>query len=124
MTFGKQGGGGRRITPRLPVALPASITGLQLSGTAILKDVSSTGAKLSGPCVPHEGHDIWIKVGPVDVLATVVWHQENECGVTFDVPLSSFQLHDLKSRGGHSVFRNITLEQKLAGDDWKSGLAR
>lgn len=124
MTFGKRGGGGRRIAPRLPVALPASITGLELSGTAVLKDVSSTGAKLCGECVPHQGQDVWIRVGPVDVLATVVWHQENECGVTFDVPLNPFQLHELKSRGSHSMFRKITLEQKLAADDWKSGLAR
>lgn len=124
MVFGKQKGGGRRIAPRQTVEIPASVIALALTRTAVLSDVSSTGARLSGPDIPSEGQDIWIRVGPVDVLASVVWNRGNECGVKFDVPIGTFALHQLASEGNEARFSKITPEQKLAAEDWNFGLAR
>jgi hypothetical protein len=124
MAFGKRVGGGRRIAPRLPIDIPASLKALDCSGGVTLIDVSSTGAKLRGAPLPGDGDDLWITVGPMKVFATVIWKQTKECGVTFDVPLTPLQIHQLRGQGDHARFMKVTPELRLAADDRPSRLAR
>ena len=124
MPFGKREGGGRRIAQRLPAKVPALILGLDSSEAAIVVDVSFTGAKLRGVNLPRADHDIWLKVGAVDVLATVVWSTGEHCGVTFDKPLNALQLHHLHDEGHRARYRRVTPEEMLAAEDWCNGLAR
>jgi hypothetical protein len=124
MGFGKRVGGGRRIAPRVQIEVPASLTALDFAGRVTLTDVSSTGAKLRGPSLPGDGDDLWIKIGAMELFATVVWKQMRECGVNFDVPLTPLQIHQLRCQGDDARFLKITPELKLATDDWTSGLAR
>jgi hypothetical protein len=124
MTFGKRVGGGRRIAPRMPMEVPASITGLDSSGSAVLADISTSGAKLRAANLPDEGEDFWIKAGPVEVLATVMWKRGDRCGATFDIPLEPFQLHLLRSEASRARFMRVTPEQRMITEDWEGGLAR
>jgi hypothetical protein len=124
MSFGKRAGGGRRIAPRLPAEVPARILGLNSSETRILVDVSSTGAKLNGADFFGGERDVRLKVGLVHVLATVVWSDGNQCGLTFDEPLSPLQVHQLHREGDRARVLRITPEERLAAEDWCNGLAR
>ena len=124
MSFGRKLGGGRRNRQRMPMQVAASITAIENYGTAVLVDVSATGAKLSGTDLPRQGQDVWIRVGNVDVLATVMWSRDDQCGVTFDVPLNPNELLHLGGESKKARITSINLAQKLAAEDWESGLAR
>ena len=124
MAFGKSVGGGRRIAPRLPIEVPASLGAIGHSGVVVLADISTMGAKLRGRELPRAGHDVWMRVGPVDVLARVLWSAGDQCGVAFDVPLRPRQLQDLRSARERAQFLKLSPEQKLIADDWLNGLAR
>lgn len=124
MAFGKRVGGGRRVARRLPIELPALILGLQHSETAALEDLSATGAKLRASDIPSKGDDVWLKVGTVSVLATVVWSADGHCGITFDTPLDPMQLHLLEAEGSRARYFRVTPELTLAAEDWSNGLAR
>jgi hypothetical protein len=97
---------------------------VEFTGRAIVVDVSSTGAKLSGANLPQIDHDVWIRVEMTDVLATVVWKQGDSCGVTFDTQLNPAQLHVLRAEGNCARFTRLSPEQRLAVEDWRTGLAR
>lgn len=124
MAFGKKIGGGRRFAERLSVGLAATINSIEFTGRALVEDVSATGARLSSTNLPRIGQDVWIRVGATDVLATVVWKENDECGVVFDTPLNTGQLHLLRAKGEYA--RNIRLspDENIAIEDWMSGLAR
>jgi hypothetical protein len=124
MAFGKKIGGGRRVAQRLPIELPALIMGVQHTETAALEDLSATGAKLRASVVPSRGDDIWLKVGTMNVLAAVAWSSNGHCGITFDTPLDSIQLHLLEAEGSRARYFRLTPELSMAAEDWCNGLAR
>ena len=62
MTFGKQGGGGRRGAPREAAPLLAVYTTVTKSHEVVLVDVSSTGARLRGPNLPEAGDELFVSV--------------------------------------------------------------
>ena len=124
MAFGKKGGGGRRFAPRQPIGLAAQMFSIECTAVAILVDVSNTGAKLRGSKLPTKGSEVWIRVGCVDVLSTVIWSRGDECGVTFDTPLRPYEIHHLRTEGSCAMVTKLTPEERLVVQDWTIGLAR
>lgn len=124
--FGKRidGVDGRRSAVREPMLLSAAILTLNRSFSAIVVNVSATGARLRGCGDVGQGDDLWIKVGVVDVLATVAWADEGLCGVTFDVALNDADLDHLRREAKNTLVTRLTPEERIAALDWIAGMAR
>lgn len=124
--FGKRidGVGGHRIAPREPVLLPVWISTVSASWTVDVVNVSRTGAKLRGHELPAKGTDLLVRVGPIDVLATVVWHCSDACGVTFDQPVSEADVAQLRRENRWASVTKLSPEERLAAEDWLTGFAR
>ena len=120
--FGKCAGGGRRQGVRERLLLPAMLLSIGFTKAVLLEDVSRTGAKLSGSSLPARGCSVWLRVNKLELFATVAWSRANACGVTFEEVLSERELKNLK----HEWIRYVSLtpQQRLAVDDWISGVAR
>lgn len=123
-TFGKCQGGGRRVAARAEAALPAMVTTVGDTHAVALVDISCTGAQLRGADLPEKGHELVIKVGTLQVFATVVWTRSDQCGVTFESPVANWQVEHLRREAGSARLMRLSPEQKLALDDWTIGLAR
>lgn len=121
--FGKRidGPGGRRCAVRTPMSLPASMFSLDQSRVVILDDVSSTGARLSGHDLPGTDDPVWIRVGPIDAFGTVVWAEENSCGITFDKPLGEEEAEFVQQEVRSATITRLAPEQRQALDDWMNG---
>ena len=91
--------GGRRRTRRQPVVLPAAAVAGGWSRPVILEDVCSTGARLRGRELPAHGAQMLLKVGVLDLMASVAWSEPDKCGITFDTPLDWRGVEQLKSEG-------------------------
>lgn len=91
--------GGRRRARRQPVLLSASALTLGGSQSVIVEDVCATGARLRGRNLPPNGRQLVIRVGAVDVLASVAWRASEECGITFDTPLDQEGVDSLRFEG-------------------------
>jgi hypothetical protein len=68
------------------------------------------------------GDDLWIKVGVVDRLATVVRCEEQQCEIAFDVPLNEEDLHHLRCEARNTLVLRLTPEERLAAQDWINGI--
>jgi PilZ domain len=124
--FGKRidGVDGRRSAIREPMLLSAAILTLNRSFSAIIVDVSATGARLGGCREVSQGDDLWIKVGVIDALATVVWAEEGQCGVTFDAALSDADLDHLRKEAKNTLVTRLTPQERLAAQGWIAALTR
>ena len=124
--FGKRmdGPGGRRTAQRTPAYKAAGFMTREQSRVGYLLDVSSTGAKLDGSGNLSVGQDIWLKLGIIETLATVVWSKANCCGVRFDVPLSDVDVRHLAQAPQGAMFARLSQEEKLGAADWLNGLIR
>ena len=124
--FGKRldGVAGRRVAEREAVLLPVWITTVSSSATVDVLNVSRTGAKLRGPDLPGTGSDLLVRVGPIDVLATVVWLCNDVCGVTFENPVSDADVAQLRRENRWASVTRLTPEERLAAEDWLTGFAR
>jgi hypothetical protein len=124
--FGKRVDGvdGHRVAAREPVLLPVWISTISTSRTVEIVNISRSGAKLHGDNLPETGTDLLVRVGPVDVLATVVWHHDEACGVTFDRPVSDADVAQLRRETRWANVTQLTSEERLAAQDWLSGFAR
>jgi hypothetical protein len=91
--------GGNRRANRERVVLAAAAVTLQGSQPVVVEDVGSTGAKLRGRGLPATGQEMIIKIGNMDVLASVAWSKRDECGITFDAPLDPASVTQLKAEG-------------------------
>ena len=101
MPFGKRVDvpGGRRRNQRERVVLAEAAVTLDRICSVVVEDVCSSGARLRGRDLPSDGHELVVKVGPVDVMASVVWSRHEECGFTFDHPLEPAGVKQLKEEG-------------------------
>jgi hypothetical protein len=120
-TFGKCEGGGRRLSPRTAAPLIALITTLNETRSAVVVDVSATGARLRGSNLPPKWADLFIHVEGVVGFGTVQWEEGDERGIAFDVALhpDDEQLLQQKVREMHGLPPEI----KAAFDDWTQGVA-
>ncbi len=122
--FGRRidGVDGRRSAIREPMLLSAAILTLNRSFSAIIVNVSATGARLRGCRDVSQGDDLWIKVGVIDALATVAWAEEGQCGVTFDAALSDADLDHLRKEAKNTLVTRLTPQERLAAQGWIAAL--
>jgi hypothetical protein len=101
MPFGKRidGPSGRRLKNREEVVLAASAQSLGSSRPVVVSDVSTGGAKLRGHRLDALDKDILIRVGDVDLFATIAWADRDECGVRWDEPPTADLLRRIKRDG-------------------------
>jgi hypothetical protein len=92
LTFGKSNGGGRRKSPRSQAPLLATLSTIAHDYRAGLVNLSSTGARLSAPCLPGVGEDVILKADKVMSSGHVVWSEEGQCGVAFHCPITKKML--------------------------------
>lgn len=124
-TFGKRQGGGRRANARAATPLPAMVTTLSNSHGTTLVNASCTGARLRGGAMPEPGADLLIRVGSLQMFATVVWAKHDQCGVLFEREIPSGQVELLRREAASSAsLTRLSPEDKVALDDWTIGLAR
>jgi hypothetical protein len=119
--FGKSAGGGRRAAPREVTPLLAVYTTVTKSHSALLVDVSSAGARLRSPDLPHESDDVLVILSSVKAFGTVAWAREGEFAISFDEPLQTDDLDVLKRIVASG--RGFTPHVKAAIDDWILGTA-
>lgn len=123
-TFGKSRGGGRRVAQRDALPLPAVVTTPTQCQTAELVDVSSTGVRLRAAQVPPEGEYIQVIIECVRAFGTVMWVAGNECGVEFDSPMLSVEAERLRRNANTAMFSELALPERLAMEEWASGVSR
>ena len=121
-TFGKSGGGGRRAAHRSSAPLIAVCTTVSSSHSALVVDVSSTGARLRTSNLPDIGQELVVAVEDVRAFGTVAWSEHGECGVEFDPPLTFEEERLLKLRV--SAARGLPPEVTAAFDSWVAGCGR
>lgn len=122
--FGRRKGGGRRRANRTPALLPALVTTIARSHSAVLINVSATGARIRGSDLPDVGSDLVLKVDSVEAFGTVQWVRQNLCGVEFEQPLLEGQVDLLRAEGSVAMLTKLSPEERLAMQDWTIGLAR
>jgi hypothetical protein len=125
-TFGKAVGGGRRGASREPVPLAAVVSRVEPRQSAVLVDLSVSGAQLRGSGLPQIGEAVSVNVDGMQAQGTVAWAGEELCGVAFDAPLPRFEVERLR-RDATKATATATLgfggiEEKLCVEDWISGL--
>lgn len=123
-TFGRSRGGGRRGAPREPLPLPAVITTVGACRTAELVDASSTGLRLRGTPAPREGEYIQLTIECIRAFGTVMWVAGDQWGVELDVPMLSVEADRLRRNTPMASFKEMSLPERLALEEWVSGGAR
>lgn len=126
MGFGKRidGCGGRRAAERDPVLMSGLLTTMGRRVEAELLDISRTGARLR----PHRrvslNESTLLKAGAVTALGQVVWSSGEQCGLTFEEPLSDEELDTIRCLGKRALdtFRNP--DDMIAAEIWVSALVR
>lgn len=115
---------GRRSDLRARVLLSASAEAISGHLRVTLLEVSVTGARLAGPRLPAHGKEVMFTCADIEMFGTVVWADEEQCGIKFDEPLSLRQLVTLRDQSEASQRGNLTLDERLAAADWLNGVAR
>ena len=126
MVFGKRidRPGGSRRAVREGVMLPAAMMTTTDSVTVDLLDLSKTGAKLRGRSLPAPGQEVLVMLGWLEAFGSVIWRDEDECGIHFDVSLSDRAVSVVQGERGLASLRGVPGEALLAASDWQNGLAR
>jgi len=65
--------------------------------SAILRDISRTGAKLGGISPLAEGQEVELKSGEMRVMGQVVWIEGGDCAIAFDFPIAAVEVSRLQS---------------------------
>ncbi len=122
--FGKRMGGGRRSADRSQSVLPALVTTISGSRSAVVLDVSSTGARVRGVKLPREGSYMKFKVEGTEVYATVQWCAGELRGLAFDTVLTVQQIGQMRRKAEHAQFSEASITDRLALQEWAHGVAR
>ena len=91
---------GRRAYSRLRVRLPARLTTLDGTFSAILTDLSLGGAKLSITKLPTPGFDAVLSWYGYEAFGSVSWAHDGMCGMRFEeiisprVPIATRDIED------------------------------
>lgn len=96
-SFGKSPASGRRAAPRAtaPLLVELSIGGAKQS--AILSEISRTGAKLRGTRLIDIGEELIFRAGSVQAPGQVVWSEGDQCAIAFDIPIAPGEVGRLRS---------------------------
>ena len=76
-----------RRSPRFPTKLEAVLRIGRRRMPIIIADLSRTGALICGAMLPPRGERVALLAQGLDVTATVVWHREQSCGLSFHAPI-------------------------------------
>ena len=120
--FGKSIGGGRRAAARVPAPVRVLFTTTRASQSAILKDISSTGALLCATHQLQKGEDLLLSIDTFRLFGTVVRVGLREFAIAFDEPLCATKEQEIRQRAQPAA--GLSPELKIALDDWTQGLAR
>lgn len=84
-TFGRRvdGPGGRRQAARQKVNLAGTAMSLDGSNSVALENISSSGAKLLGRCLPKTGKEILIRTDDFCFFGCVAWANDHSYGIAF-----------------------------------------
>ena len=123
-SFGKRAGGGRRSASREVLPLPAVVSTIDENRTVELVDLSATGARLRAERLPPAGESLWVKIDTLGRFALVVWTDEDECGIEFDVPIHGHEVRRLRQEVQIAIFVAGSMQKMLAMQDWQTGFAR
>lgn len=126
MDFGKRVDrpGGLRRAVRDEVMIRAAIMTMTDTMRVDLLGLSTTGAKLRGDDLPAPGQEVLVLLGRLEAFGSVVWRDEDQCGVHFDVALSEQARSIIESERGRSSMVWLNGDEALAAGDWLNGLAR
>ncbi len=126
MIFGKRidkPGGHRRAVRDDAMIRVAMMTLTETVGVDLL-DLSTSGAKLRGRDLPAPGEQVIVLLGRLEAFGSVVWRDEDQCGIRFDVSLTESAQSVVESERGPSSLVTISRDDILAASDWHNGLAR
>ena len=126
MIFGKRidKPGGSRRAIREDMMIPSLMMTMTDRVSVDLIDLSTSGAKLRGKELPAPGQEVILIIARLEAFAHVIWRDEDECGVHFDIALSDHALAIVESERGQSALLCKDSDARLAAGDWEFGLAR
>ena len=120
--FGKRQGGGRRSAEREDLPLIAVFTTRTRSHSAMLVDLSATGARVRGNDLPEVNQDLILSIEDVSSYGIVKWKRMGFCGIEFDASLSVASIKQLEHKV--RIARGLPPQIMAAMEDWAIGLAR
>ena len=120
--FGKSIGGGRRSAVRASAPLIAVLTTLVGSRSAVLVDVSSTGARVRGPDLPAMGEELIVNIDSVQAFGSVVWSDSGECGIVFEPAIHADEEQYLRNLV--AAARGLPPDIRAAFENWVVGAGR
>ena len=126
MNFGKRidKPGGSRRALRGEVSMAVAMMTTTESLAVDLLDLSKTGAKLRGRNLPGPGQEVLVLLGRLEAFGFVIWRDDGQCGVHFDVALTDLAVATVERERGSSELRCMGSDAVLACADWENGLAR
>lgn len=95
--------GGLRSARRRHVALGARAIATDMEKTALISDLSTRGARLSGSGLPAQDASINLVVGEMMVSSRVAWSIGSRCGVEFEQVLEPQEVERMKWHGRVAV---------------------
>ncbi len=97
MSFGRSGGGGRRGDSRVRAPIPALLITMSDRRSAVLLDISQSGARVRSKDPPGEGTELFLQVGGVDVYARVAWQDGTALGLVFETRIDAWDVEYLRA---------------------------
>lgn len=122
--FGRSSGGGRRSAKRVPAPVAATIKTLSSCRYATVEDLSCTGVRLRGPDLPRAGEEVELRLDPLSAFGSVAWSARERCGITFDIPLTEFDVVLVKRRAGLQPAAGLSPDEQIALEQWATGVSR
>lgn len=100
----------------------AVLTTLVGSRSAVLVNVSSTGARVRGADLPVMGVDLVLNIDRVQAFGTVIWSDSGECGIGFDPPLDPSDEEYLRNLVAGA--QGLPPDIRAAFENWVVGAGR
>jgi hypothetical protein len=122
VAFGKSQGGGRRSAPRASTPMLATVSTLTRSHSAVVVNVSTSGARLRGSDLPSMSEDLVVNIETVQAFGTVIWSEQGEAGIEFDPPLNLDEEALLRRR--MALTQGLPLATRFAFENWVEGCGR
>ena len=97
-------------------------TTLKESHSTVLADISSIGARLRGARLPSIGEELVLSIDEVRAFGSVIWAEDDECGIAFDCPLADDDEQLLRQKVAET--HGLPPDIKAAYDNWVVGCGR
>jgi hypothetical protein len=96
-SFGLSRARGRRAVPRTAAPLVAELSTVHARHSAILVDLSRTGARLRGGPFPDEGEGVTFATEKIELAGEIIWVEGDQCGVEFGTPLATNEVTRIRA---------------------------